>query len=130
MVEKIYEWNQIQEGDFIRVSWEEAKYVENHWTIKPQFLVAKIIEKTFRHLDCEVYFPSDKEFYRDVIDLMVKKGNVELNIRNKIVIPRSAFTHLTWSKKKRMDALIRDKEPLVYTKVQKLKPSDVLIYEI
>jgi hypothetical protein len=130
MVQKIYEWDQISEGDFIRVSWEEAKYVENHWVIKPQFIVAKIIEKTYRHIDCEVYFPNDKEFFREVNDLIVKRDNIELSIRNKIVIPRTAFLHLTWSKKKRTDALIKDKEPLVYTKVQKLKPSDVLIYEI
>jgi len=130
-VEKIYEWDQINEGDFARISWEEAKYFDNHWVIKPQFIVVKIIEKTYRHIDCEVYFPSDKEFFREVNDLIVREKNgIELNIRNKVVIPRTAFFHLTWSKKKRMDALIRDKEPLVYTKVQKLKPSDVLIYEI
>jgi len=33
MAKKIYEWDEIEKGDFIKVSWEEAKYQKNHWTI-------------------------------------------------------------------------------------------------
>jgi len=132
MADKIYEWDEIETGDFIKVSWEEAKYKNNHWTIKPQFFVGKVFEKTFRHIDCEIYFPNEEEElgYKDVMDIAIKRGSVELVMRSKIVIPRVAFSHLIWSKKKRTAALIKDKEPIVYTKIQKLKASDVLIYEI
>lgn len=119
----ITELNQIKKGEYAKVTWIERLPYE-----KTMYFIGRLREVDSKGMTFEVFLDSEnKDHYTEIEELLHE--DVLNQLIPTITIPLMAFNHFDMSKEERSN-LIKNKHPLVYVKMEKMKKSDIILLSL